>query len=353
MSMIAFSREKTQMLKGVALLLMLVHHTAVPELWADDGSALHMVLTHVVASTKMCVYIFAFLVGYGFFCSANKSWRYSLRRIALLLVPFWTMMTVLFLPSAMATQAHSGTGSYALIGGVISTPLELVYNYFGISESLNWYSWFVCFYILSILALPFLHRHVFSRLPKWGWLATILLCYIAEIAIHSIPNWDKMPLIQNLFIFFSTFPLIAVGYQCGKWNRDGRVPQWFEVRKKLALALGAVAAVMLVKAFNFNTFGFCIQAFYTPVLVFALVGIFNSYELPRVKRFLVKVGDLSMYMWFFHAIFFTTTVNAFSRYLVFEPIHNYFYTLLITFVLTYAGSWLFKRMLTPILNRIK
>lgn len=239
------------------------------------------------------------------------------------------------------------------LGGVISTPLDLFYNFFGISESLNWYSWFVCFYILSILSLPYLHRHVFSRFPRWGWIVTILVCYVIEIAIHSIPNWNAMPLVQNLFIFFSTFPLIVVGYQCGQWNRDGRLPRWFEGRSRLALALAAVAAVMLLKSFNLNTFGFCIQAFYTPFLVFALVGIFNSFELPRLKRFLVKVGDLSMYMWFFHAIFFTTTVNAYTRLLVFEPIHHYFYTLLMTFVLTYAGSWLFKQMLTPILNKIK
>lgn len=110
MTPISFTREKTQILKGIALLLMLVHHTVTPRNWAEEGTVMYSVLQHIESSTKLCVYIFAFLVGYGFYCSKNKTLRYSLKRIALLLVPFWTMMTVLFIPSAIATQAMGGTG---------------------------------------------------------------------------------------------------------------------------------------------------------------------------------------------------------------------------------------------------
>lgn len=119
MAVISFSREKTQILKGIGLLLMLVHHTATPQLWAEEGSLLYTFLQHLVSSTKMCVYIFAFLVGYGFYCSKNKTLRYSLKRIALLLIPFWTMMTFLFVPSALTTQAMDGQDGYSLLGGVI------------------------------------------------------------------------------------------------------------------------------------------------------------------------------------------------------------------------------------------
>ena len=231
--------------------------------------------------------------------------------------------------------------------------LDIVYNYFGISESLNWYSWFVCFYILSILSLPYLHRYICSRLPKYGWLLSVFVCYLIEVLIYAKLPWQSVPLIHSLFIFFSTFPLIVVGYQCGKWNEHGLIPHWFEGRWKMLWAISTVIIIMLLKAFDINIFGFCIQAFYTPFLVFALVGIFNSFEMKRLKGFLMNVGDLSMYMWFFHAVFFTTSVNAFTRNFVFEPIQNYFYTLLMTFVLTYAGSWIFKKLLTPIMRRIK
>lgn len=100
MSQISFSREKTQILKGFALLLMLVHHTTLPSHWADEGTSLFSYLEHQVSATKMCVYIFAFLVGYGFYCSTNKTVRYSIKRILLLIVPFWAMLICMFLPAA-------------------------------------------------------------------------------------------------------------------------------------------------------------------------------------------------------------------------------------------------------------
>lgn len=182
---------------------------------------------------------------------------------------------------------------------------------------------------------------------------SIIVYYVAEVLVHAIPGYDSMPLVQNLFTYLSLFPLVIEGYQCGQWNQEVKLPNWFEGRNKLALDLAVVMAVFLIKSIKISTFGFCIQAFYTPFLVFALVGIFNSFSLTGLKKFLVNIGDLSMFMWFFHAIFFTTTVNGYTRYLVFEPVHNYFYTLIMTFVFTYAGSWLFKKALSPIIKRIK
>lgn len=47
---------------------------------------------------------------------------------------------------------------------------------------------------------------------------------------------------------------------------------------------------MVLNVFRIPSAGFCVQAFYTSVLVFAVVGIFNSLELAKLKKFLVSVG---------------------------------------------------------------
>jgi hypothetical protein len=163
---------------------------------------------------------------------------------------------------------------------------------FGVSESLNWYSWFVCFYILTILSLPFLHKF-YTRVSQWGWLISIFAYYVLECAIHFIPNWSSYPLIQSVFNYTLCIPLVLVGYQCGYWNNNGQLPKWFEGRRRLSIALIAICAVMLINAFRFPVAGFCIQAFYTPILIFAVVGIFNSFKLSWLSKGLQKVGDLS------------------------------------------------------------
>lgn len=350
MAQISFSREKTQILKGIALLLMLVHHTTLPNHWAEEGTSLFTYLEHQVSATKMCVYIFAFLVGYGFFCSKNKTIHYSFKRILLLVVPFWAMMLCMFLPAAYLSGGLSEiiVSQNSTWGGY----LDLFYNLFGISESLNWYSWFVCFYILVILSMPYLHK-LYDRFPKYGWIASIFAYYVAECAIHMIPGWSSNPILQNLFTYTMDIPLVIVGYQCAKWNSQGKIPSWFEGRNRIVLAIVTIVAVLLFNSLHLPLAGFCLKAFYTPFLIFAVVGIFNSFELKWLSKGLTKVGDHSMYMWFFHAIFFTETVNLYTKNLVFEPIHNYFYTFFMTFVLTYCGSWVIKKLLTPIINTIK
>jgi uncharacterized membrane protein len=120
MDEISFSREKTQILKGLGLLLMLVHHTSNPAYWAEEGSHIFSYFGHQVASTKMCVYIFAFLVGYGFFCSPNKTLKYSFKRILSLVVPFWAMLFVMFIPAAYASdELGNALSSNYLTGGAI------------------------------------------------------------------------------------------------------------------------------------------------------------------------------------------------------------------------------------------
>ena len=101
--MISFTRDHTQVLKGIALLLMIVHHTSTPSLWADEGSDIFAIFQYLQKSAKICVYIFAFLVGYGFYCSKNKTIQYSLKRCCLLLVPFWIMLFGIFLPLSIVS----------------------------------------------------------------------------------------------------------------------------------------------------------------------------------------------------------------------------------------------------------
>ena len=355
MNSIHFDTAQTKKLKGVALILMLVHHTSMCAEWEKCSVEIQKILYFQMSSTKMCVWIFAFLVGYGFFCSTNKTVQYSFKRILMLLIPFWTMMLFMFIPLFFLSNSSNILDTNIvsnIIGGGKNHFVEIVYNLFGISESLNWYSWFVFFYILTILAMPFLHRF-YMRFPKFGWLVSILGFYGLTVLIHTFLPWSVYPILQNVFTFTSLVPVVIVGYMCAYWNSQGLIPKWFEGKHKWHLSLMTILLVLVIQALRIPTMGFCIQAFYTPFLIFAIIGIFNSYSLNVVRHFLLKVGDLSMYMWFFHAVFFTETVNLYTKNLVMEPFHSFPYTLLMTFVLTYLGSWCFKKLLTPIMNKIK
>lgn len=344
--MITFGKNKTQLLKGIALIFMIIHHTVASGVWATDGADYAGGYEFIRAATKMCVWIFAFLVGYGFFCSKNKSFAYSIKRVWLLVVPFWVILYGMFVPCAYA----SGTLVTMLNDNCLVR--ELAFNMLGISESLNWYSWFVCFYILTIFSMPYLYK-VFEKYPKYGWIVSLMVYYIVSVAIHFFPAWDTNPLLHNLFVYTTLIPIVIVGYMCARWNKEGKIPTWFEGKNKVWISLLTIVIVLVLQSLNIPTKGFCLQAFYTPFLIFAIVGIFNSFELKWLSKVFANVGELSMYMWFFHAIFFTDTVNLYTKDLVFEPFHCFPYTFIMTFILTYAGSWIIRKILTPVINRIR
>lgn len=228
----------------------------------------------------------------------------------------------------------------------------ILLNMFGVDETLNWYSWFVCFYILAICSLPLLHR-LFAHYAKYGWIICIGFYYICECLLHFMPNWESNWISLNLFTYTSQMPCVILGYMCAYWNYKGLLPRLFEGKSHIPLSVAGILAVLVLAAIRIPTLGFCLQAFYTPIFIFAVVGIINATQLTCLSKFLKNIGDQSMYMWFFHAVFFTESVNTYTKRLVLEPIHNFFYTLFMTFILTYIGSWIIKRMVSPIIQRIK
>lgn len=62
---LTFTRDKTKLLKGIAIIFMVIHHTAP----ADFAS-----------SFKLCVGLFTFLAGFGFFFAKDKTHTGALKR---------------------------------------------------------------------------------------------------------------------------------------------------------------------------------------------------------------------------------------------------------------------------------
>lgn len=97
----------TAKIKGVAILIMLLHHFIV-----IPFSEFPIWVRHIGAACKICVALYAVLSGYGYFFAREKTVRYGVKKIWGLLQIYWISFFTLFLP--------------ATILGVESTPLEAV-----------------------------------------------------------------------------------------------------------------------------------------------------------------------------------------------------------------------------------
>ena len=99
MAEIAFTKQHTAFIKGIAILLMILHHALIPEFYVSPAPILHnWWVIHLSIGGKFCVGIFTFIVGYGYACGHDRTISYSFKHIRRLLTRFWCLSLLVFIP---------------------------------------------------------------------------------------------------------------------------------------------------------------------------------------------------------------------------------------------------------------
>ncbi len=302
---LTFGKDKTAIIKGIAIVFMIMLHCGVADV------------------LKLCVGIFTFMVGYGYAFAKEKDWRYSLQHIKKLLIPFWTILFVFTFP-VMYAQGNLGGSKMILL------------NMFGINSEYNWYSWFVTFYIYCMIIMPLISR-IIDKKPIMATIGFIILAYVLEASVHAIPNWSDNDWSQRLYDCLLCTPGMLLGYLFAHkgWYTKVKAPAHWSVT---IVAVLLVASVFVLRNYVGSIAGFNFDFFYAPMFIMSVLIIFNQYKLPLLTNILIAFGNVSVYMWFFHALFFTETVRG-----VYEPLISISDSLLIvtpwTILLTFICSW--------------
>lgn len=333
---LSFGKDKTAIIKGFAILFMIILHCGGGQGWYDETISAfeaHPQLEGVFSTFKLCVGIFTFMVGYGYAFAKKKDWHYSLLHIWKLLLPFWTVLFIFTVPVIIANGEWSG--------------LMFVLNSFGINSEWNWTSWFVAFFIYAMIVMPLI-AHVIDNKPIVGAAIMILLTYGLMVAVHElIPNYSQNDWIQRLFDCFITSPTMILGYVFAHegWFCKIRIPKHWAM---VLFSVLSMIAVFIMRYYVQGVAGFNFYFFYAPILILSILIIFNVYELPLLTKVFSALGNVSVYMWFFHALFFTGVVRS-----VYQPFilisHSLWGIIPWTIFLTFCCSW----VLQLVTNRIK
>ena len=143
-----FDKSTTLVIKGIALIMMFIHHFfTFPSVWIDGTSypLLEKLAPFLCSPTKLCVSIFCFLSGYCYYFSKEKSIRHSLIKISDLFIAYWLVFII------FALLAKFCVGYVYSIEGIL---LEA----FALSLPTMRYCWYVYFYVLFMLALPLITK---------------------------------------------------------------------------------------------------------------------------------------------------------------------------------------------------
>ena len=318
----AFTREDTRAIKGLAVVLMLLHHLAT---WGDrwpvgfagfkslwSGFVDQGFLTDLAFNAILCVPIFFFLGGVGLY----RRWvagRYSVTNaIISLYKQFWKVF-IIFIPIGYLLFCRTGRGINVLctrwvVGDAKSFLKVLFANFTGYDTTLNGEWWFLASYICT-LPLGYLFCRAIRR-HKNVW-ADIFLVFVIEILTQSVfPDLANLAALPNLrqnlyFIRFLEINKYSTAFFMGiVWAKydlleklKGRIAN---VPFRGVLCLAACVAVFICRAYIVSDV-LSADLVLVPFFVAFLSAVFDSAKALKTGfRFL---GSHSTNMWLVHSFY--------------------------------------------------
>ena len=159
------SLRDTNVLKGIALLLLLIHHLFYIDngLYDDITLAGQGIVQTIGLWSKVCVSIFVFLSGYGLTVQAEKTGgvgslaRFYWRRFAKLMINYW-FIWLIFVPIGVFVFHYTFDEAYGNHTGIkFLLDVTGLINAFGLyGYNVTW--WFYSCIILLYILFPFLYR---------------------------------------------------------------------------------------------------------------------------------------------------------------------------------------------------
>ena len=312
-----YSPGDTKAAKGVAVLLMLVHHLyAFPERLPGGAlrnafSAFGVPLPTILGDFgKICVSIFFFLGGYGLWLSSQRDGFDLLGKVKKLYFTYWEYVTV-FIAIGFAFFAHQGVyNSMPILCETFDrfTWGELIQNLLGISSSYNGTWWFFESYVIALLLFPTISPLFNKRSFASGFarvaIASILITNIVP-AVGQLEVLGKLrenP-IYSLFIQQTAVPWVACFWLGSVFaEHDGLVhlrERLFSSKHsegmKAVYAFGGLAVVVYLRQFWVDE---DFDIFYVPIFLVCLKVLFDY--VPFAQKAFLELGKISTGVWLIH-----------------------------------------------------
>ena len=321
----AFPKSDTQIIKGLAILLMLMHH-----LWFFPdriaGGELKYLFTFLGKSStdimgsfgKICVSLFFFVGGYGIYKKSEEKDFNILKNIKKIYLNYWKIFLI-FIP--IGYLFFSNQKAYCtdpVIYSVFSkfSFSNLLPNFFGVSSTLNREWWFLEDYIVAIISFPFIKKLFENKSTSANIsiivIMTILMCNV----FPTIGGYESLGVLNNNYLYY-TFLCQAVPFVSCFWL--GILFAKDDLFKKITKRINEVITlspiidiigIMLIVYSREFLVGEIIDIIYVPLLIILFLNLIQ--ELSIIKKIFTFLGDNSTNMWLTHS-FFCYYFSLFAR----------------------------------------
>lgn len=320
------TRQDSQIIKGVAILLMIFLHLfnslSKTELCHNllyiDGTPLALYLTRAANP----VAFFLIIAGYGLYKVYDKGDKRRFARLIKLFIHYWITLLV-FLPLAYAL--HGENYSWSLV--------SMLENLSAYNPTYNPEMWFLLPYVVLSATAPWLFK-ITKNIPCRYVILAALIIHVATSYILSrygstiiYPNrW-----LYNIFVVFHFLLNFMLGAMSARYGFFEKLKAKFHRLRYIYVYI----AILIIIQCNFQ---------YNFFYAFILISLINLARMPRrLRSTLEKLGNQSMDMWMVH--------SWLALYLFMDLFYSLSYPIVIfsaTVVASYFVALLINRIAKPV-----
>lgn len=342
-----FDKDTSNILKGIALIMMFIHHFFTFPTWWGEGISYPLIARlspFFCAPFRLCVPVFCFLTGYFYFYGKNKSFKYSLKKIADILISYWCIFFIIAMIAVLCVDYQYTLGNF-------------VKECFALYRPTMCFCWYVNFYIAFMLILPFITKVMSKNIHVDLIITFIIIPYAIRLMEHFPSNDIVYEILVNLSPWFS---IVLTGYIFASYNLFERIYKLNTkiIRNKIlniiaylviacVVPMGRWAEPTMTIAFRkFPSINVSMDVFYAPVFIYVVVNLCKAIDFKSIKFVLIQIGKYSLHMWFISCIFFNNCKAVFQPILYYphNPVIVTIWGLVLCFVPSYILDIGIKRM---------
>lgn len=183
-----FTRDDTNRIKGIAILLLIFHHMyrtpdAIGFLAAKAFLLSYDDISQIAYCFRVCVYVFVFLSAYGISAGFKREkivFKYYIYRLWRFLSPYWFTLVLLNLLYFLVFKHIKYSNPFDFLGDVIP-----VHDMMGRSELMfDGVFWYMNFTLILILFLPLIHQ-LTAKFGVFVFLVTLVTYGLVPVVLDS------------------------------------------------------------------------------------------------------------------------------------------------------------------------
>ncbi|MBR6948689.1 MAG: acyltransferase family protein [Bacilli bacterium] len=308
-----FKKNNSQALKGIAICLMLFHHSFLSVERFMGYSINFYPLSQdrairIALFFKICVSIYAFITGYGLMLSYKQilkkknlnnidDSKWVVTRIIKTFSGYWIIVA---LSMIVCQLIDSRTQSLFFNGNIIKGIVDILFNFSGLAylfgvDLLNGTWWYMSIALLFIISIPILYRSI----QKYGYLITGLLI----ITIPRVLSIRFSSESYTAFIF-----AVFLGMLCADKNlivRMANLNIFKNTKNKtnslIKFFLETILVIILYKVYQKIPLSRFWEINFGLIPMIIIMYLYNFYlELPIIKNILEYLGKHSMNIFLLH-----------------------------------------------------